>query len=117
MNIIIFSKGAGNQQYGLGVDAKLLMNTLKDIVKNANIKHCDPYTFVGKGKMPQVSDLHIYLEIPCRVAFPWAKLNIVIPNQEWWYIQDFNTDTQLLLHGCFFCCRDKQSTPKSEFGY
>lgn len=90
MNIIIFSKGAGNQQYGLGLDAKLLMNTLKDIVKNANIKHCDPYTFVGKGKMPQVSDVHIYLEIPCRVAFPWAKLNIVIPNQEWWYKNEWS---------------------------
>jgi hypothetical protein len=40
---------------------------------------------VGRGSMPSVSDVHIYLEVPCRVAFPWAKVNIVIPNQEWWY--------------------------------
>jgi hypothetical protein len=90
MNIIIFSKGAGNQQYGLGLDAKLLMNALKDVVKNANIKHCDPYTFVGKGKLPQISDVHIYLEIPCRVAYPWAKVNVVIPNQEWWYKNEWS---------------------------
>lgn len=89
INVIIFSQGAGNQQYGLGQDAKLLELILREMNStgktNVNIKHKDQHTYVGQGSLPSVSDVHIYLEVPCRAAFPWAKVNIVIPNQEWWY--------------------------------
>ena len=94
MNVIIFSQAAGNQQYGLGQDAKLLEVILRELNSTGksklNIKHRDPHTYVGKGAIPTLSDVHIYLEVPCRVAFPWAKVNVVIPNQEWWYKNEWS---------------------------
>ena len=94
MDVVIFSKGAGNQQYGLGQDAKLLEIILREMNTSGktklNIKHKDPYMWVGQGKMPTLSDIHIYLEVPCRSAYPWAKINIVIPNQEWWYKNEWS---------------------------
>lgn len=94
LNVIIFSKGAGSQQYGLGQDARILDGVLRDLnatgVSKLVIKHKDPVTFVGKGALPTVSDVHIYLEVPCRVAYPWAAVNIVVPNPEWWYKNEWS---------------------------
>jgi len=94
MNVVIFSQGAGNQQYGLGHDAKLLETMLRELNHSGkaalNIKHRDAHSFIGNGKLPVVSDIHIYIEVPCRVAYPWAKVNIVIPNQEWWYKNEWS---------------------------
>jgi hypothetical protein len=89
LNVIIFSQAAGKQQYGLGQDAKLLEIVLREMNATGkakiNIMHKDQHTYVGQGSIPTVSDIHIYLEVPCRAAFPWAKVNVIIPNQEWWY--------------------------------
>ena len=89
LNVIIFSRGAGKQQYGLGQDAKIIDMCLREMMAtgktNLKISHADPYLFIGHGNLPQISDIHIYLEVPCRVAFPWAKVNVVVPNAEWWY--------------------------------
>lgn len=89
LNVIIFSQAAGKQQYGLGQDAKLLEIVLREMNATGkakiNIIHKDQHTYVGQGSIPTVSDIHIYLEVPCRAAFPWAKVNVIIPNQEWWY--------------------------------
>jgi hypothetical protein len=94
LNVIIFSKGAGSQQYGLGQDARIIDGVLRELnatgTSNLVIKHKDPVTFVGKGAMPTVSDVHIYLEVPCRVAYPWAAINIVVPNPEWWYKNEWS---------------------------
>ena len=76
--VVIFSRGAGNQQYGLGLDARLLEQTLLDM--GIVPKHQDPYMYVGT----ESADIHIYLEVPCKAAFPWARLNVIIPNAEWW---------------------------------
>jgi hypothetical protein len=88
ISVVIFSRGAGAQQYGLGQDAKLMELTLRELAATGKsrmlVKHSDPYTYVGKEK-PSYADIHIYLEVPCRVAFPWAKENVVIPNPEWWF--------------------------------
>jgi hypothetical protein len=88
ISVVIFSRGAGAQQYGLGQDAKLMELTLRELAAAGKsrvlVKHSDPYTYVGKEK-PAYADIHIYLEVPCRVAFPWAKENVVIPNPEWWF--------------------------------
>uniref|UniRef100_A0A6C0DTN1 Glycosyltransferase 2-like domain-containing protein n=1 Tax=viral metagenome TaxID=1070528 RepID=A0A6C0DTN1_9ZZZZ len=84
MRVVIFSWGAGNQQYGLGHDAKTLDRVIRDLDPSALVSHRDPHAFVGRDK-PTVADIHIYLEVPCRVAFAWARVNIVIPNAEWWY--------------------------------
>jgi len=90
LNVAIFSWGAGNQQYGLGEDARIMETVLRELsstgkIGRVNIVHKDPYAFIGKGALPVVADVHIYLEVPCRVAFPWARVNIVVPNAEWWY--------------------------------
>jgi hypothetical protein len=89
LSVVIFSNLGNNRKYGLIQDAKLLDLTFREmnISSKTNIKiiHKDPYTYIGKGSIPEKADIHIHLEVPCRVAFPWAKLNIIIPNQEWWY--------------------------------
>jgi hypothetical protein len=90
LNVVIFSQAAGSQQYGLGQDARILETVLRSVDSSLNIKHKDPHTYVGKGTMPSVSDVHIYLEVPCRVAYPWASVNVVIPNQEWWYKDEWS---------------------------
>jgi len=84
LKIGILSRGAGKQQYGLGLDAKLMELTLRELVATGksklSISHKDPYMFMEE--MP--IDVYIHLEIPCRLAFPLAKVNIVVPNPEWW---------------------------------
>lgn len=88
-SVVIFSNLGGGRKYGLAQDAKLLDLTFREsnATGKTNIKiiHKDPLTFVGNGHMLEKADVHIYLEVPCKAAFPWAKLNIIIPNQEWWY--------------------------------
>lgn len=90
LKVVIFSWGAGNQQYGLGQDAKIMEQVLKEMVATGktrvSIAHADPYSYAGKGALPEPVDVHIYLEVPCRVAWNWAKVNVVIPNAEWWYL-------------------------------
>jgi len=89
MRVNIFSRSAGNQQYGIGVDAQIITQTLREISATSKnkleIQHKDPYNFIGNGKMPEPVDVNIFLEVPCRSAFPWAKVNVVIPNPDWWY--------------------------------
>ena len=84
LRVVIFSWGAGNQQYGLGQDARIMESMIRTIAPTTEVAHKDPHAFVGRGK-PLPADIHIYLEVPCRVAFAWARVNIVIPNAEWWY--------------------------------
>ena len=84
ISVAIFSRGAGNQQYGLGQDAKLMELSLRELTvtgkSRVTVVHKDPYTYIGAC----FSDINIHLEVPCRAAFPWAKTNIIIPNSEWW---------------------------------
>jgi hypothetical protein len=47
-----------------------------------NIEHCDPTTW-GQGQLTP-ADIHIYLEIPSRLAVSWARFNAVVVNPEWW---------------------------------
>ena len=71
ISVVIFSRGAGAQQYGLGQDAKLLELTLRELAATGKsrvlVTHKDPYTYVGKDK-PSYADVHIYLEVPCRLV-------------------------------------------------
>jgi hypothetical protein len=49
LKITIFSRGAGNQQYGLGKDAHILDQTLREMClsgkTSVTIEHADPYQF------------------------------------------------------------------------
>ena len=101
--VVIFSTNAGNQQYGLGQDAKLLELTLRELVatgksKSITIEQRDPVKYIGDF----YADVHIYLEVPCRAAFPFAKVNVIIPNPEWWLKDEWawvkDEPTALFLH-------------------
>lgn len=85
LKVAILSRGAGKQQYGLGQDAKLIELSLKELHKlgktNLVVCHKDPYMYVGEDYV----DVNIHLEVPCRAAYSYAKVNVVIPNPEWWY--------------------------------
>jgi hypothetical protein len=85
LTVGILSRGAGKQQYGLGQDAKLIELTLRELIATGKSKltiiHKDPYMFMQEEPI----DVYIHLELPCRAAFPLAKVNIVIPNPEWWF--------------------------------
>jgi len=77
LKVCILSRGAGKQQYGLGQDARLIQSVLND----CTVYNEDPYKFMGVNNV----DVNIHLEVPCRAAFPWAKVNVIIPNPEWWF--------------------------------
>jgi hypothetical protein len=38
------------------------------------------------GNRTEPADLQIHLEIPCRVAMPWASFNVAVVNPEWWVL-------------------------------
>ena len=71
--------------WGLGKDAALVEQVLREAnatrhVPIASIDHMDPVTFTN----PRPVDIQIHLETPCRLAWSWAKVNIVVVNPEWW---------------------------------
>lgn len=84
----ILSRSLNN--YGIGKDAKLVEQILREInagttgrkIKIKTIEHIDSFGFVG-GRRPSHLDVHIHLEIPCRAAMIWAQTNICVVNQEW----------------------------------
>lgn len=81
-NVVILSR---KSHWGLAHEAKLIeqlfreANALKTI-RIDTIDHMDPYTFMN----PQPVDIQVHLEVPCRQAWPWAKINIVVVNPEGW---------------------------------
>ena len=86
IRIVILSRSS---LFGLGQDAKLLEQVLREItIKNKrytiiSIDHLDPLQFVG-GRRPQSVEVQIHLEQPCRAAMPWAQTNLLVVNPEWW---------------------------------
>lgn len=74
-----------NNKSGLTHDAKILAKSLDVLYsknKNINIKirPCNFYSFETG-----YADINIYLEIPNPLLNHYAKINILIPNQEWFY--------------------------------
>ncbi len=88
IRVNILSRSDNN--YGIGKDAKLVENVLREInastngkkVKVRSIEHIDSLGFFG-GRKPSFVDINIHLEIPCRSAMIWAKNNILVVNPEW----------------------------------
>lgn len=81
--VVILSRQAS--QWGLAKDAKWVEQVLREshatrALTIASIDHMDPIEFVN----PKPVDVQIHLEEPCRLAWPWAKHNIVVVNPEWW---------------------------------
>jgi hypothetical protein len=82
VRVVIIARGS---QWGLGQDAKLVEQALREahakkIIKIDSIDHLDPTAMMEMRPV----DLQIHLEIPCRLAWPWAKRNWVLVNPEWW---------------------------------
>lgn len=81
--VVVFSNHSST--WGLAQDAKLVEQVLREcnatrsfIIRS--VDHMDPVAFTN----PQPVDIQIHLEVPCRLAWPWAKINVVVVNPEWW---------------------------------
>lgn len=93
LHVVILGRGARNSDdkgWGLGQDARVVEMALRSIhagghTRIASIDHLDATSFVGSGRKPRVVDINIHLEVPCRAAWRWARYNVVMVNQEWWY--------------------------------
>jgi hypothetical protein len=89
MYIRIFGGLDRGGQWGLGQDARLVEMALRMAASrlrgglSLRIEHCDPVTWGGRT---EPADLQIHLEIPCRLAMPWASYNIAVVNPEWWVL-------------------------------
>ncbi len=81
-HVVILSR---KSKWGLDADAKLVEQVFREAqalkwLPVATIDHMDSYQFTN----PKPVDIQVHLEVPCRQAWPWAKLNIVVVNPEWW---------------------------------
>ena len=87
MYIRIFGGLDRGGQWGLGQDARLVEKALRYAASQLRgssavqlrIEHCDPVTWGGRT---EPADLQIHLEIPCRLAMPWASFNVAVVNPE-----------------------------------
>jgi hypothetical protein len=88
MLIRIFTRKASSK-WGIGTDARIAEQALRHLRlkedRNSEwiYEHVDPLMWVPPvdGK---TADIHIYDDIPTRLAIPWATYNMVIVNPEWW---------------------------------
>lgn len=69
--------------FGLAKDANLLASTLPVVARSlglqmAKVRLMDP------REPPVRVDICIHLEMPYGVWFPWARVNCMMVNQEWW---------------------------------
>jgi hypothetical protein len=81
-HIVLLSR---TSQWGLQQDASFVEQVLREMnstraLNIASIDHLDPYTLHTLNPV----DIQIHLEVPCRLAWPWGKYNIVVVNPEWW---------------------------------
>ena len=76
--------------YGLSQDARIIEQILREAVSGGTVKiesleHNDAYTYGTGNKATGMVDINIHLEVPCRMAWKYGRVNIVVVNQEWWY--------------------------------
>ena len=76
--------------YGLSQDARIIEQILREATAGGSIKidsveHNDAYTYGTGNRATGSVDINIHLEVPCRMAWRYARVNIVVVNQEWWY--------------------------------
>jgi len=83
------ARGGSGPTWGLGVDSQIVEQILREChslrhIPIASVDHIDPVSFYGSSRRPTMVDIQIHLEIPCRAAMPWGRVNIVVVNPEWW---------------------------------
>ena len=75
--------------YGLSKDVEILETALKERAMKASdvnlmIEHVDPRT----TKIPW-ADVAFHIEVPCRLAVPYARKHYFMVNPEWWYKEEW----------------------------
>lgn len=86
LRVVVLSRSGA---WGLFQDSKILEQVLRECnagghARIDSVEHADPVMFYCNSKRPKAADIQIHLEQPCKAAFPWAKLNVVVVNPEWW---------------------------------
>ena len=83
--------------YGLHQDARIVEQILREAISGGSgssgssgikidsIEHNDAYTYGTSHRGIGAVDINIHLEVPCRMAWRYGRINIVVVNQEWWY--------------------------------
>jgi hypothetical protein len=89
MLIRIFTRKASSK-WGIGTDARIAEQALRHLRLKED-RHGEPWTYEHVDPLMwvppvsgQTADIHIYDDIPTRLAVPWATYNMVIVNPEWW---------------------------------
>ena len=97
LTICVISGSSRNvaHAYGLQQDARILEQLLREAKVIGNIRinsveHIDAYTYGTGNRSAGAFDINIHLEVPCRMAWRYARMNIVLVNQEWWYKSAWN---------------------------
>ena len=91
---IVFVYNKSNP-YGISEDVKVLEQVLKK-KGYGKIRHSDPL------EPPVLCDMAIYFEIPVYSYYPWARLNVMLVNPEWWEEgwNSYLAKTDVLLFKC-----------------
>lgn len=77
---IVYNK---SNTFGLSKDATLLAEALPIVAKTIG-KSLGNVRLLDSREPPVVCDVCIHLEVPYAVWFPWAKVNVMMVNSEWW---------------------------------
>jgi len=65
--------------FGIAEDSKVIEGLLKEMGSDfAPVRHVD------RLEPPHPMDVCIHLEMPCTTWMPWARVNILMINPEWW---------------------------------
>jgi hypothetical protein len=78
--VIVYNK---SNTFGISNDAKLLAEALPSIGRSIG-QPVAPVKLVDCREPPSVCDICIHLEVPYAVWFPWARINAIVVNTEWW---------------------------------
>jgi hypothetical protein len=82
--VVIFSSSA-ESKWGDGVDAKIIEQAFREshrkkLLTVASIDHIDPISLMA----PKPVDIQVHVGAPCRMAVPWAKVNIFLVDADKW---------------------------------
>jgi hypothetical protein len=69
--------------FGLTKDAELLSEAIPIAARSVG-ERAGPVKLLDSRQPPSPCDICIHLEIPYAVWFPWARVNVVLVNGEWW---------------------------------
>lgn len=88
----IITHGKEQQKWGLERDTKVLVQILREFKNSLKDRSYSSIEVVVRDPQqpPAWAEINIHLEIPCRAAFPFGTINVVMVNPEWWYTPSWN---------------------------